>query len=206
MATTFQTKSAISPRQIAEAKEKALRLAQVAFAPQPVKQADGSTVPLCWAGRLHRALTAGNAAQQAGDAAKVALIEQAIDRLSTEMHSAESAAADAEAAYMALCAAAGVTAEALPSTECTCVGCVEQRRLHALASTSADVRAAVWALLTGPVGELPAIVTLVAQAHDAGVRDRLWAHLKRISDALSAYGQACAENGEQPQWGEVWRC
>lgn len=190
---------------LAQLREAAVTAAQAVYRLQPVKQADGTTLPLCWNGRMHRAFALAEQLQAAGDKGRLANVEQAIAQIGEQKSQVEAAAAAAESDYLAVCAAAGVQPEPLPEYVCSCLGCVAQRRTHALSVAQGDVRAYVWALLGAPVNERPALLTLVRNAQDVKARDQLWAHLARIADAFEAYETACADLGEQPKWREVWR-
>jgi hypothetical protein len=205
MVAAVKDKQIVTARRIAEAKAEAQRLAQLAYGPQPVKQPDETTLALCWAGRLHRALELANAAQQAGDATRLAAVERAIATLTVALHEADDAAQQAASDYAALCVVADRAPEELPVVTCSCVGCRAAARFHNLVNAAGGVRDAVWRLLGAAEGEVPPLLTLVQQADDAAARERLWRQLKSIADAMTTYAATCAEYEAAPQWREVWR-
>jgi hypothetical protein len=49
------TKAAVTPNLIKQAEERTRQLNLLAYAPQPVAQPDGTTINLCWNGRIARA-------------------------------------------------------------------------------------------------------------------------------------------------------
>ena len=181
-----------------ELRDKAIQACALAYAAQPVKQPDGSTLNLCWRGRLHRALLLTWQAQQAGDAAQVATLEKAVAQLEAAMNAAYAKAT-------AACAAAGISdADAMPAP-CQCAWCVHGENTHAQGQALGLARAALWALvMPGQGATLPAVVQLIQTADQASSRDQLWHRLKELSDNLQAYAQASQALGETPKWEYVW--
>ncbi len=189
---------------IVDAKRKAEQLARLAYAAQPVT-VGGATVHLCWAGRMHRAIKMLAEARQAGDMAKAAQLDKAIDALNAKSHEAWNAAEQAISDYSAIVVATGGTPEDLYPPECTCAGCKESGKFHRLASSEANLRAALWALLADDGDGDPAIIPLVRNAADAKQRDQLWRHLVKIVDAMQDYQDAHRQHGEPVKWGAVLR-
>lgn len=206
MTTKTMTQTVVTPRQIEQAKANAQELAGSAWAPQPVKQRDGSTLPLCYRGRMHRALRMLADARNSGNRDLEAQIRGAIEKLNADANAAEAAAEKAIADYSALCALANVPIEDLYPQDCQCVGCQESGTLHRLASAEGNLRRAIWMFL-GParVGELPAIAELTKKAADEKARDAIWRHLKTITDAMQVYEDVCKQTGTDPRWAEVMR-
>lgn len=206
MTTKTMTPTAVTPRQISDAKAKARELAALAWLPQPVKQRDGSTLDLCWRGRIHRAIKMLADARNTGDKNLEAQVRAALEKLNSDANAAEAAAEKAITDYSALCALANVEIENLYPNECMCDGCMESGSLHKLATAEGNLRRAIWMFL-GParVGEMPEIVELVRKASDEKVRDRMWRHLKNIADAMQVYDDICRQTGTDPRWAEVMR-
>lgn len=194
---------------IGDAKRKARQLAVAAWTPQPVKQADGSYLDLCWRGRLHRAIKMYADTVNAGNDALAKKINAGIDKLNEAANAAGNAAEKAISEYSALVAANGGTPDDLYPPECQCAGCRESGRFHRMGSAEANARRAVWAFL-GPesVGEAPAIIGLFERSRrdddvGKGARDGVWRHLYAIATALEEYRQAAADCGETPDYGKV---
>ena len=186
------------------AKAKAQQLAALAWAAQPVN-VGGTMVPLCWPGRMHRAIKMLSEANQAGDTAKADQLNKAIDALNAKSHEAWNAAEQAISDYCALTVAAGGTPEDLYPPQCTCDGCKESGKWHRIASSEANLRAALWALLADDGDGDPALIQLVRKANDVKVRDQLWRHLVRIADAMQDYQDAHRQHGEPVKWAAVLR-
>lgn len=186
--------------QIDEAFQRAANACAAAYSAQPVRQIDGSTLMLCWAGRIDRALDKlATVRAEGGDAIKV---QTAVDMLSA---SACTAMKDAEALashWAAMAAAAGqqVDAMACYPSQCQCSGCTTQRQRQAVAITKAQATEAVYRLLDGIGSDAPRLLGYIEGAADAGQRDLLWRALKRIADAMVAYREAAQAAGEAVDW------
>ena len=196
--------TSVKRRQILEAKAEAERLHALAYAPRPVKQADGTTLPLCWSGRVHRAFDVANALQRQGDVAKLAIVEKALATLQAEASAAANKAKLAESAYCELCALAGETPTFPDVVECPCAGCAGQRAATERLNAAAQYREAAWELLGATADQRPALLDLMASAKDERQRDRLWRMLTTASTAMARYEVACRAMNEAPDW-SVWR-
>lgn len=187
-----------------QAKAKATHLAALAWAAQPVN-VGGTMVPLCWTGRMHRAIKMLAEARAAGDMAKAQQLDKAINALNAAAHEAQNAAEQAISDYCAITVAAGGQPEDLYPPQCTCDGCKESGKWHRIASSEANLRAALWALLADDGDGDPQIIQLVRKANDVKVRDQLWRHLARIADAMQDYQDAHRQHGEPVKWAAVLR-
>lgn len=192
--------TSVKRRQVLEAKAEAERLHALAYLPRPVKQADGSTLPLCWHGRIHRAFDIANDLQRKGDAAKLAIVRQALDALQAEANASATKAKLAESAYCELCVLTGETPTLPEFVECPCAGCVGERAALERLDAIAAYREAAWALL-GTTTERPALLDLMAAANDGKA---LWRLLEAAHAAMARYEAACNAEGTAPDW-TVWR-
>ena len=192
--------TSVKRRQVLEAKAEAERLHALAYLPRPVKQADGTSMPLCWSGRVHRAFDMANALQRQGDVARLAIVERALVTLQAEAHAAANKAKLAESAYCELCALAGEQPTFPDVVECTCAGCVGERAALERLDAIAAYREAAWALL-GTTTERPALLDLMAAANDGKA---LWRLLEAAHAAMARYEAACNAEGTAPDW-TVWR-
>ena len=199
------TKLGVTPRQIAEAKEIATNLCRAAFAPQEVRQPDGSALKLCLRGRLTRAYLLAGEAQRKGDEARVARLRAGIEQLAAQVQRAEAEAQRAASDYAGLCAASGMEPEDVYPPKCGCEGCELGRRQAAYFAADAELRHAVFALLLPREAHdaLPRLTALLDGAGDADTRDVLWRALKRIGDAQRAYADACSAFDRAPDWYRV---
>lgn len=192
--------TSVKRRQVLEAKAEAERLHALAYLPRPVKQADGTSMPLCWSGRVHRAFDMANALQRQGDVARLAIVERALVTLQAEAHAAANKAKLAESAYCELCALAGEQPTFPDVVECPCAGCAGQRAAGERLDAIAAYREAAWALL-GTTTERPALLDLMAAANDG---KKLWRMLEAATAAMARYEAACNAEGTAPDW-SVWR-
>lgn len=174
------------------------RLLLAAYGPQPVKQPDGSTLQLCWQGRIHRALMLLNAATLAGDVAKVAQLQQGLATLEAAATQAQSAATRAQEAY------AQAHGEWLAIAACTCEGCKVGATYHALGAAMGNARTQLWDLLMPQGDAMPALVQLVTTIEHKESRVKLWEVLKNLSDNLQAFATASQALGETPKWENIW--
>lgn len=206
----------ITPKQIEESKERARELLRLAYAPQPVKQKDGSVLHLCWNGRMQRAMDmAYKLSQQEENPTlkkTLARLEQAIDVLDKQARAAADAAEQASSDYNALCAAAGVEAEDLRPPECDCEGCRLSKANNQYWSALGSMRSAFYRLFMATdvdEKERPAIIDLVEAtgAKQEGARKELWQRICAIAKAQKDYAEACEQLGWEPRWKEVfsWR-
>jgi len=193
---------AITPNAIAQAKARAVELSLAAYAPQPVKQPDGSTLPLCWNGRIARGYEKLAVARAERHTALIQTIQTTLRGFEQQYNAAANAAEQAASTWAAMAAAAGITVdptEVYPPP-CDCEGCRMQRLYHDHNEARGAYSDALYALLAPNSFETPPILELLADAQNETSRDRLWVHLKRISDFGSAYIAACTAAGTRPNW------
>jgi hypothetical protein len=192
------------------AMENARQMLALAYAPQPVKQPDGTFLHLCWRGRLHRGLKRLNEVRKQGDEAAFNKIEIAVERLYLGSDEAMQNANAAVEKYEATCRLLGEVAA--PSTslyppDCTCAECIDANRNHRMLAAMGEARDALYCLLIPAESGVPPIVGLVKTADQADSRDRLWKIMKRLADGLDEYGDAAKELGiTEPNWNSIWPC
>lgn len=179
---------------------RAVAACAAAYSAQPVRQADGSTLLLCWSARIERAFDLMQAAQAAGQ--DTTRLQEGIDALSNAARKAMNEAEAAASHWAATAAAVGNTVDpmAVYPPECTCTGCQVMKQRQAIAIARAQATEAIYALLDGYGSDEPRLLGYMAGARDAGQRDLLWAALKRIGDAMLAYQSACHAGNEKPDW------
>lgn len=210
MATTAMKE--ISQRQIDNARAEAIRLCAEAYAPQPVPQPDGTTLALCWSGRIARGYDKLAIARIAKDEPAIRKIETALAQLQVKATEAFDAAESAKRAWQAMATAAGQTADvdAVYPPVCTCEAC--QANVNQFDHNMARrTYTAMLYDLCAPNRDTPPIIELVRGAAEKGNRDQLWTLLKRVLDAGEAYIDACRAAGVSPNWrlamypGEGWK-
>lgn len=202
MAIAVKEREAITTNKLAQMRNAALALMAAAYTPQPVPQPDGTTLALCWNGRIARAYERLAAARIARDAKIVGAVQEAIRPLEQKAEAAFKAAEDAASAWAAAAAAAGVVVqpnEVYPPP-CACAGCRTQRAYHDHNEARGAYSDALYALLAPTSHETPPLLAILAKAEDEAQRDRLWAYLKRIRDAGDAYIAACKAADTRPNW------
>ncbi len=192
----------ITPSKIKQAEAEAIRLCNAAFAPSPVLQPDGSTIDLCWSGRIARAYERLAAERIARNTPAVKAIEAKVKEFEREYNAAHNAAQTAASHWASLCTAAGMTFDAMSvyPTECTCAGCTAQRLLVDRRSAEAKLSIAIYALMAPNDADVPPIITLLRKANEAPARDELWSYWKRILDAGEEYIAACKQDSVSPNW------
>ena len=209
MATLTLDKEATNTKRIDDAKAAAVAALNAAYTPHPVAQPDGSTLMLCWAGRIARAYDKLAAAREDAkrrgdkDAATVKAIESAIRKLEASYTAAIAAAEDAAATWAALAAAEGVTVDpaSIYPAACTCDGCKTAALWHDHNEARGNYSDALYRLLAPDPGTRPPLYALLEDfgksKQDA---DRFWAAMKTIYDSAKAYDAACKAAGVQPNW------
>lgn len=199
------TTAIIEPTTIEEAEEQAKRLMALAYAPHSVAQADGSTLSLCYAGRIHRAYQMRQVAIEAGDTGKAQTYAAAIEKLIDMAQHAYKIAEDADVLYQGMCAVKGVEAHNTTPPDCECVGCLEKNKGWRMSHAMEGVRKAAWTFL-GDDGEgQPPIINLFRKARsDEKARDMIWRHLLSITDSMQCYMDECGKVGERPNWKELF--
>ena len=187
---------------LSAARSKAVDLCRAAYAPQPVAQPDGTMLMLCWNGRIARGYEKLAAARAERSTALIQTIQTTLRGFEQQYNAAANAAEQAASTWAAMAAAAGITVdptEVYPPP-CDCEGCRMQRLYHDHNEARGAYSDALYALLAPNSFETPPILELLADAQNETSRDRLWVHLKRISDFGSAYIAACTAAGTRPNW------
>jgi hypothetical protein len=194
------TKTAITPRQIADAKQLAIDLGTAAYVAQPILQPDGTTIMLCLHGRVARAYDKLAEVRESGNELQVKRIEGAVDTLSQACLAATAAAEHAASDYTAICIAAGFPPDDVEMPVCGCTACVGETLRMSWLSAQAGAVEALYGLVAPNSVDVPPIVTLIESAEDEVQRKRLWSLLKRIADAYRAYESAAVAAGERVSW------
>jgi hypothetical protein len=202
--------NAITPNRIEQAKAKAVAACAAAYSAQPVPQPDGTTFALCWSGRIARGYDKLAIARIAKDGATVKALESGIQALQAKATAAQKAAEDAASAWAALAAATGVTVQptdVYPPT-CTCEGCQAQKNYQDKVQWRAVYVTCLYDFIAPTSADTPPIIDLLRRLRnnkgDKDASDRLWAHLRRISDAGEAYARACSDAAVRPNWRALW--
>jgi len=201
--TTAQTK-------IGQAKATAVAACLAAYSAQPVKQPDGTTLQLCWSGRIARAYDKLAIARIAREAKAIETLQNGINQLQARYNAAIKEAEDAAAQWAALASAAGVTVQptdVYPPT-CTCEGCRAAQQYQDKVQWRATYVSTLYDLIAPTSADTPPVIELMRQLrankNDKEAQDRFWVHMRRISDAGEAYAKACAEAGVRPNWRALW--
>lgn len=202
VAIKIKEPNVITPNKIASAKEDAIRLCVAAYAPHPVKQPDGTTLMLCWNGRIVRGYERLAAARIARDAKTSDVLAKAIAGLEQQYNEAARAAERAASDWAAMAASIGVTVTATDCypPACQCEGCALQRTLHDHNEARGAYSDALYALMAPNGQDIPPILTILAGASEVEQRDRLWTYLRRIRDTGDTYIEACKQAGVRPNW------
>ena len=193
---------AVTPKGLEAAKEEAVRLCEIAYAPHPVKQPDGTSLMLCWNGRIVRGYERLAAARIARDAKTIDVLTKAIAGLEGQYNEAARAAERAASTWAAMAATAGATVNATDCypPACQCEGCALQRTLHDHNEARGAYSDALYALMAPNGQDIPPILTILAGASEVEQRDRLWTYLRRIRDTGDTYIEACKQAGVRPNW------
>lgn len=180
-----------------------------AYLPHAVAQPDGSTLMLCWTGRIARGYdklaAAREDAKRRGDTndGTVKAIEGAVRKLEASYTAAASAAEDAASTWAALATAAGQSidpASIYPAT-CTCDGCKTAQAWHDHNEARGKYSDALYALLAPEPGTRPPLYDMLEDfSKTEKDRDRFWAAMKTIYDRAKAYDAACKAAGVQANW------
>ena len=191
------TTKTIEPTTIEEAEAAVKRLMQEAYAPHDVTMLDGSTIQLCFAGRLHQMRIA---AILAGDVEKAQKLTADIENLTRIYDGKRKAAEDADVLYHGMCAKKGVEAKQLTPPDCECAGCIDKNKVWRIAAAAGEVRKSVWALLGDVEGNgQPPIIELFRRAQqDEKARDMIWRHLSQIVDSMQVYMDECSKAFDGP--------
>ena len=98
MAVAIKEPAVTTPNTLAAARRKAVDLCAAAYSPQPVAQPDGSTLLLCWNGRIARGYEKLAEARAAKQTALVQAIQETIRGLERQYAAAYNAAEEAASA------------------------------------------------------------------------------------------------------------
>lgn len=204
------TKEPITQTRIDQAKAAAVAACLAAYAPQPVKQLDGTTLQLCWNGRIARAYDKLAIARIARDTKAIEALQNGVNALTAKYAEAQKAAEDAAAQWAALAAAGGVTVQptdVYPPT-CTCEGCKAARQYQDKVQWRAVYVNCLYDFIAPTSADTPPVIELMRRLrndkNDKEAQDRFWAHMRRISDAGEAYARACADADVRPNWRALW--
>ena len=196
------TMMGVSNRQIEQAQAKARDLCAEAYAPQPVKQTDGSLLPLCWSGRIARGYDKLAIARIAADEPAIRKIETALAQLQAKADAAFDAAETAKRAWVAMATAAGQTADvdAVYPPKCTCAACTAASAWQSHQEFRRVYTAVLYELLAPDPVTTPPLIVCLFDLKDKATQDQFWTMLGRVRDAANAYLQACAAADVQPNW------
>jgi hypothetical protein len=191
----------VTPSKIEAARGAAVAALNAAYAPQPIAQPDGSTLHLCWHGRIARGYERLAAARRAKDAAAVATITAAIRGLEAQANDALATAERAASDWAAMAAAAGSAADpqSVYPGACTCVGCKAAAAHHDHNEARGRYSDALYRLLAPTSGDCPLLDIIAACDTETG-RDKMWAALRTIYSAGRAYEAACKAADVPPNW------
>lgn len=208
MGTTVKERPAVTPNAIAQAKARAVELSLAAYAPHPVKQPDGSTIALCWNGRIARAYERLAAARLRRDTAAIEVIQAAIKSLEDKATAAQNAAEAAASTWAAMCAAVGQPCDPMEvyAPPCRCEGCAAQLAYIDKNAARAHYVEALYRLVAPNDHETPPLIDLGRriQEGDKDASRQISGHLQRIYEAGKAYAEACAAAGVRPHWRALW--
>ena len=202
MAVAVKEPVIVTPNKIAQGRARAVDLCAAAYAAQAVQQPDGSTLALCWNGRIARGYERLAAARGAKETAKVEALTKAIRGLEAQYNAAADAAERAAADWAAMAASAGVTVDAheVYPPQCQCEGCAMQRAYHDHNEARGAYSDALYALLAPNPMDLPPLLEMLEAIAEEAQRDRLWTYMQRIRDTGRAYIKACEAAGTRPNW------
>lgn len=211
MAAAVLTKAAPTTQaKIDQAKATAVAACAAAYSPQPVKQSDGTTLMLCWNGRIARAYDKLAIARIARHEDAIKSLQNGINALTAKYSEAQRAAEDAAAAWAASAAANDVTVQPTDvyPPKCTCDGCKAAQQYQDKVQWRAIYVDMLYAFIAPTSADTPPVITLLRRLRndkgDKEASDLLWTHLRRISDAGEAYAKACKEADARPNWRALW--
>lgn len=202
--TMIKEKPAITPERIAAAKERAIDLCAQAYGLHDIPQPDGSTLRLCWHGRILRSIDLMGEARAAGDSEKVAKMQPIINGMREKYNGIAKQAEQAASDWSALAAAFGADFDPLEvyPPDCECEQCRKQRAMGMYRMAVVKAREAVEAFLC-PGVEVPPVVTLTESAADAKSRDAIYRHLVGIARAFREYEVTARDAGVTVDWREL---
>lgn len=195
MATKYEQamreEAMVAPKKLAEAKERATELHRLAYAPQPIKQPDGTVKELCWMARIERAHTLLTKERTAGNSAQAAAIEKAIAQLQQAATLACAEAEKAFNAYATMAVSVGQKQVDDFSVDCRCEGCITGAARRAMWAAEATMRRAVWELLVPDLSDDDALPALVKMDME---------QIRSVGDKIKAFVAACREAQQRPNW------
>lgn len=202
MAIAVKEPDVITPNKLAAMRRAAVDLCAAAYSPQPVPQPDGSTLHLCYNGRIVRAYERLAAARIARNEAQIKALGPAIKDLEARAVAAYKAAEDTASAWAAAASTVGVTVQPMEvyPAQCQCEGCRLQMTLHDHNEARGAYSDALYALLAPNGFDTPPLLEILAKVGDEAQRDRLWHYLKPIRDTANTYIEACKAAGVPPNW------
>lgn len=206
------TMMGVTQNQIDTAKTNAIDLCKLAYAPQPVAQPDGTTLALCWSGRIARGYDKLAIARIAKDEPSIRKIETALTQLQATATAAFDAAESAKRTWQAMATAAGQSADVdtVYPPKCTCAACTAAAAYRSHHEFRHVYTAVLYEFLAPDPVTTPPLIVCLFNLKDKAVQDQFWTMLGRVRDAANAYLQACAAADVQPNWrlamypGEGW--
>ena len=180
-----------------------------AYLPHDVAQPDGTTLQLCWAGRIARAYDKLAAAREdakrrgSKDDATVKAIEAAIRKLEASYSAAASAAEDAASTWAALATAAGQSIDpaSIYPPACPCDGCKTAALWHDHNEARGKYSDALYSLLAPESSARPPLFQMLEDfTKSEQDRDRFWAAMKGLYASAKSYDAACKAAGVAPNW------
>lgn len=206
--TTRRSAPAVTPAAIADAKRRAIEACAAAYSAQEVRQPDGSSLSLCWKGRIARGYEKLASSRLARDERGIEVMTEAIAGLSNRYTAAVKVAEDTASAWAAMCAAVGAACDPLEvyPPPCACDGCRMQTAHQDKAAARAHYVRALYALLAPNAHDIPPIMELgrKIQDGDPDAKRRMNEHLQRIYEAGERYANAHAAAGTSPNWRQLW--
>lgn len=199
-----EKKSLVTPKMLETAKAEAERLAKLAYLPHPVPQPDGTSIELCWSGRISRAYDKLAEAKLASDPKMIAAIEKAVKAIEDQGFAAWDAANRASQSYASMAASVGqeIAPDAFFPGQCQCQGCQKQCAQATYFAAEEGLARAFRSFMAAGADNLPPVVELMRKVRkeDAQARDMIWRHLLGIQEAAEAYIAACDNYGVAPAW------
>jgi hypothetical protein len=196
--------------ELAALRSKAEQLCAAAYSAQPIKQQDGTTLTLCWQGRIARGYEKLAIARIARDKEAIDTLTRAIQSLEGKYNAAAAEAGKAASAWAAMAAFVGRTVDAMDCypPQCQCEGCKAQLQYRDKVEWRAIYAETLYDFLAPNSQDTPPFIEIMRRlrksANDREAQDRIWAHLRRIHDAAEAYSNACAAAGTRPNWRALW--
>ena len=160
--------------------------------PQPVK---GTSIELCYVGRIQRAMEHGSVAMQNNDKEALEKIKKAIDGLETMATEAGKLASEAQQAYKA------ATGESVTVEPCWCEYCQKEQQLDMVWQAESRLRRSIFELVEPAVNGMPKPLALLRSGDEDGLKNLV----ASLCDAQAGYFDACSLYKVTPRWGDVVR-